>query len=59
MSVLGVVGCQVEVSASGRSLVRGGPTECGMSECDPEAKIMRRLWISRGCCAVGKNVMRY
>jgi hypothetical protein len=43
VSVLGVVCCQVEVSGSCRSLVRGGRTECGMSECDPEASIVRRL----------------
>ena len=28
-------------------------------ECNPEASIMRRLWPTRDCCAVGKNVMRY
>ena len=27
---------QVEVSASGRSLVQRSPTECGVSECDRE-----------------------
>jgi len=26
--------CQVEVSATGQSLVHRSPTECGMSECD-------------------------
>jgi hypothetical protein len=26
--------CQVKVSASGRSLVKRSPTECGVSECD-------------------------
>jgi hypothetical protein len=36
--------CQVEVSASGRSLVQRIPTECGVSECDREAWIMRRRW---------------
>ena len=33
MSVVSVVCCQVEVSATGRSLVQRSPTECGMSEC--------------------------
>jgi hypothetical protein len=28
--------CQVEVSASGRSLVQRSPTECDVSECDRE-----------------------
>ena len=46
--------CQVEVSASGRSLVRRSPTKCGVSECDREASIMRRPWPTGGCCAMGK-----
>jgi hypothetical protein len=29
--------CQVEVSATGWSLVQRSPTECGVSECDREA----------------------
>jgi hypothetical protein len=28
-----VVLCQVEISASGRSLVQRSPTECGVSNC--------------------------
>ena len=36
-SDVSVVCCHVEVSASGRSLVRRSPTECGVSECDREA----------------------
>jgi hypothetical protein len=31
-----VVCCQVEVSASGRSVVQRRPTECGVSECVTE-----------------------
>jgi hypothetical protein len=31
MSVVRVVCCQVEVSATGRSLVQRSPTECGVS----------------------------
>ena len=38
-----VVCFQVEVTAWGRSLVQRSPTECGVSECDREASIMRRL----------------
>jgi len=34
MSPLGVVFCQVEVSAMFRLLVQRVPTECGVSECD-------------------------
>ena len=31
----------VEVSASGRSLVQRGHTECGVSECDLETTVRR------------------
>jgi hypothetical protein len=37
LSVVSVVCCQVEVSATGRSLVQRIPTECVVSECDREA----------------------
>jgi hypothetical protein len=47
--------CQVEVSASGWSLVQRSPTECGVSEYDREASIMRRPWPIRDCCAIGKR----
>jgi hypothetical protein len=40
LSVVSVVCCQVEVSASGQSLVQRGPTECCVSECHREALIM-------------------
>jgi hypothetical protein len=43
MSVLSVLCCQ-------RS-----PTECGVSECDREASMMRRPWPTRGCCAMGEE----
>jgi hypothetical protein len=42
LSVVSVVCCQVKFSASGRSLVQRSPSECGVSECDREASIMRR-----------------
>jgi hypothetical protein len=41
---------QVDVSALGLSLVQGSHTECGVSECDREAPIMRRSWPTRGFC---------
>jgi hypothetical protein len=48
--------CQVEVSATGWSLVQRSPTEClCVTECDHEASIMRRPWPTGGCCAIGKN----
>jgi hypothetical protein len=53
--LLSVVCCQVEVSATGWSLVQGSLIECGVSECDREAWIMRRPWLIRGCCAIEKN----
>jgi len=34
MSVVNVVYCQVEVSATNRSLVQRSPAECGVSGCD-------------------------
>jgi hypothetical protein len=37
------VRCQVEVSATGRSLVQRGPTECGVSKCDLETSTMMRF----------------
>ena len=33
--------CQVEVSATGRSLAQRSPNKCGVSECDREASTMR------------------
>jgi hypothetical protein len=55
---LWVLCCQVEFSASGWSLVQRSPTECGASECDREASIMRRTWPARGCWAVGERLFR-
>jgi hypothetical protein len=52
-----VVCCHLEVSATGRSLVQTSPTECGMSECDREASIMKRPWPTRGCGAMGREEM--
>jgi hypothetical protein len=49
---------------SGRGLCVGlvghpeSPTDCGVSECDREASIMRRPWPSRFCCAMGRKVYR-
>ena len=49
MSVVSVVGYQVDVSAIGQSLVHGSRTECRVSECDHEASAIRRPWRARGC----------
>jgi len=47
VSLVSIVCCQVEVSATGRSLVQRSPTECGVFECDPETTTARRPWSTR------------
>jgi hypothetical protein len=54
--LLSTVYCQVKVSATGWSLVQRSLTECGVSECDGEASIMRRPWPTRGCYAIWVGV---
>ena len=56
LSVVGVVCCEVEVSATGRSFVQGSPTECGVSECDLENSTTRRSWHIGGSRAVKKYI---
>jgi hypothetical protein len=41
-SLVTVVCCQIEVTASGRSLLQRSPTECGVPECDHESSTVRR-----------------
>jgi hypothetical protein len=53
MSLVSVVCCEVDVSVSGCSLVRRNPTECGASDRDDEASIMRRPWPTVGGWALG------
>ena len=49
-------GCfQEAVSATDRSFAQRNTIECGVSECDSEASIMRRLWSTRNCCAIKKT----
>jgi len=50
MFVVSVVCCQVEVCASGCSLIQSSLTECGVSECDHESLIK---W--RSCCTMVKK----
>jgi len=52
LSLVSVVCCQVEVSATGRSLVQRSPTDCGGSECHRAASIMRTPCSTGGCCAM-------
>ena len=49
--------CQVEICASGRSLVQSA-TELSVSECDSEASTMKMPWSTRGCCAMAKKSTR-
>jgi len=44
LSVVIVVCCRIEVSASGLSLVQRSPTDCGASECGRKSSILRRPW---------------
>jgi hypothetical protein len=53
---MSVVCCQVEVSATGCSLVQGSPTECGVSECDREALIIRIPWPTGGLLHHGGGI---
>ena len=55
LSLVSVVCCQVEVYASGWSLIQRSPTECDVSECDRKASTMSRPWPTRGCCAIGEK----
>ena len=52
LSVGNVVCFQVQVPASGLSLIPRSSTECGVSECDYESLMMRKSWPTKGCCAV-------
>ena len=55
LSVVSVGCCQVEVSAIGWSVVQRSPTDCGVSECDRGAQIMRRSWSTGGGAAPSKK----
>ena len=58
VSVVSVVCCQVEVSASCRSLVQRSPTDCSVSECDRESSIMRVAWSTGGLLHRVRNTDR-
>jgi hypothetical protein len=55
--LVSVVCCQVEVSASGWSLVHRSPTACGVPEYNREASIMRKPWPTRGLSRLGGRGM--
>ena len=48
LSLVSVVCCQVEVSATGWSLVQMSPIDCGAFECDLETPWMRKPWPTGG-----------
>jgi hypothetical protein len=54
-SVMSVVSCQVEVTASGWSPTQRNHTNCGVYECDREAPTVRRLRPTRGFWTEGGN----
>jgi hypothetical protein len=57
MSVVSVVCCQVEVSATSWSLVQRSPTGCGVSKSViVKPRKLRRPWPPRGCRAIKKNL---
>jgi hypothetical protein len=56
LSLLLVMCCQEEVSASGWSLVQGSPTGCGVSECYREVSTKKRPWAKRDCHATNRKM---
>jgi hypothetical protein len=57
LSIVNVVCCQVEISATSWSLVQRSPTECGVSKkcVIVKPRKMRRPGPPRGCRAIGKK----
>jgi hypothetical protein len=53
VSYVNVVFCQLDVCASGRSLIQRSPTECGMFKCVREASI---IWSPTGSVAPGGKI---
>jgi hypothetical protein len=56
LSLVIVVFCQGEISASSGTLVQRSPTECGVSEYKREASIMRWPWPTGVVVPLGKMV---
>ena len=59
MFVVSVVYCQVEVSATGWWLLQRSPTDCGVSDWDHDASIMRGHWPTGGLLPHGKYYYYY
>jgi hypothetical protein len=59
LSLVSAVYCQVEDSARADHSPRGVlPSLVCLTEYDREALIMRRPWLSRGCCVMEKKELR-
>ena len=52
-----VVRCQIQVSASGWSLVQRSPTDCGVSEYEREASTTRSSLPIRGCLVMVRTLL--
>ena len=59
MTLTNVACCQLEVSETVRLLVQWSPTECGVSECDPDTSAVRRPWATVGCRAMRKKKLNF
>ena len=58
LSLVSLVGCRVEASATGRSLDQRGSTQCRISECHLETSTMRRPRPTGGLSRLKKYVYR-
>jgi len=56
LSLMNIVCCQVQVSASSWSPFQRSPIECGVSECDREASTLKTPWPIRGCRYMGGKI---
>ena len=56
---MSVMCSQVEVSASGLSLVHRSLSECGVSQYDREDSVMRKPWPNSGCGSTEKKKKLY
>ena len=59
LSVVSVVCCQVDVSATSWSLVQRSPIDCNAPQCDLKTSWMRRPWPNGGCCTKRKKKLQY
>jgi hypothetical protein len=57
MSLMSVVCCHMGVLSQANHSSRVGLQECGASECNREATVIRGPWPTRGCYAIGGGVV--